>query len=134
MKKNNNILRMPSIVRNVGIACLAFLCWVILYILFFQFENCPLIIIYGGLIFFPLSLLMLGINWRIEIQQDGFVYRNFWRKKKYYKYSEIEIRLCSQAKTFLYKDNKKVLTIPYYIEDGDKFIKLISKKRKHKPD
>lgn len=133
--KEYHILKMPNIVKNVGIFGTAFLCVLTVYVLLFQFEDLLYVIVFGGMFeLLYISLLMLGINWRIEIQQDGFVYRNFWRKKKYYKYSEIEIRLCSQAKTFLYKDNKKVLTIPYYIEDGDRFIKLISKKRKHKPN
>ena len=73
--------------------------------------------------------------WRVDIQDEGFIYRNFWGRKKAYKYEDLEYEMHPRGlKWFFYKDGKKVFCMAYYIEGGDflekKYRKYMQKKRK----
>jgi len=55
---------------------------------------------YYGAGVIPLGLLLLrSINWRIELCQDGFIFRNWIRKEARYAYGNVEscILICSMA-------------------------------------
>ena len=64
-----------------------------------------------GLVFFVgVFIILLRVNWRVEIQEDGFTYRNLFRVTKRYSFDEITER--DFGATFRYfKGKKKVLTI-----------------------
>lgn len=45
----------------------------------------------GGSLFFLWGFLysLVTLNWRIEYDQNGFTYRNLWRRKRRFSYSDI---------------------------------------------
>ena len=44
------------------------------------------------LIIWAVWLILLQLNWKIEIKKDGFTFTNTFKKKKTYKFDEIEER------------------------------------------
>lgn len=116
-----NILRIPLFYRIIPIAVFVFCFLISMYILIFQFEDWPYILLI--MIAFGLPFIIMFLTWslwKVEMQDDGFVYRNYFGKKAAYKYSELKFEQHPKGlKWFFYKDDKKVLCIAYFIKNGD---------------
>lgn len=95
-KKNQNTnlpyLYRQQIITFIGLLILAFCIFAWVYSFFFGgfLEFIKMFII----TLFPLILglfgFLLGLNWRIFIFENTFVFRNIFGKKREYKYTEIE--------------------------------------------
>ena len=77
-------------------------------------ENLPIFLL---VLFLVCTLCISGIlfallrlNWRVEIQEDGFTYRNLFRVTKHYLFEEITEKYMGASYRY-YKGKKKILTI-----------------------
>ena len=69
-----------------------------------------MIIFLGGEAIAGLLFVLFRLNWRVEIQEDGFTYRNLFRVTKHYLFEEITEKYMGASYRY-YKGKKKVLTI-----------------------
>ncbi len=122
-KKTNEktVLHFPLLFRIVpilmfGVTAIGCVC-----ILLFQFEEWPLaILIFVGFSLPGLIMFIMWSLWRVDVKEDGFVYRNFLGRKKEYKYEDLEYQMHPKGmKWYFYKDNKKVICIANWIENED---------------
>ena len=57
----------------------------------------------------PASCMLLFIfNWRIIIEEDRFLYRNFWRKERAYVYKECLMEYTKLGRMKLYSNGKRI--------------------------
>ena len=85
-------------------------------------------------VFFAISIfcsgfIFLQLNWRIEIREDEFEYRNLFRRKKVYKFSEVEVKELSRCTRF-YRDGKHIVGISFLQDNCDALENAIYKYRK----
>ena len=95
-KTKSSVLYYPAYIIVLPAILVAF--WGVIYVLayrtqpsqFFSLEMLPVwivsFIIYGSAIY----LMIKGINWRLEIQDDCIRYRNLFRVTKEYSYADIQ--------------------------------------------
>ena len=76
-----------------------------------------------------LSFIFFQLNWRIEIREDEFEYRNLFRRKKVYKYSEVEVKELSRCTRF-YRNGKHIVGISFLQDNCDALENAIYKYRK----
>lgn len=134
--KNSNglnekgVLRVPLLYRIVPIAVFMFCVFISLYILLFQFEDWPYILLMMGAIGLPFLVMFIMCSlWKVEIKDDSFLYRNFFGKKTEYEYNALEYKQHPKGlKWFFYKDGKKVFCMAYYIKNGDALYKRWKKR------
>ena len=119
--QDKRILRIPMIYRIISLLVFCFSVVASVCILIFRSDDWPYIILWMGFFGLPYSTMFIMWSlWRVEIKGDGFVFRNFFGKKNEYKYSDLEYREHSNGrKWYFYKNNRKVLCIPYYVEGGN---------------
>jgi hypothetical protein len=71
------------------------------------------------LIYFIFSL------WQVEIQEEGFVYRNYFGKTKGYRFCDLELKYTDSKFSWgighytFFKDGKKVFSMPNSIKEGN---------------
>lgn len=78
-----------------------------------------------GLVFLVVALLVLILFiifslWKVEIKEDGFVYRNCFGRKRSYNFVDLEIR--EQPRRFewsFYKEGKKIISLESIIKDNE---------------
>ncbi|MFQ9754436.1 MAG: DUF6560 family protein [Barnesiella intestinihominis] len=75
------------------------------------------------------SFIFFQLNWRIEIREDEFEYRNLFRRKKVYKYSEVEVKELSRCTRF-YRNGKHIVGISFLQDNCDALENAIYKYRK----
>lgn len=81
-------------------------------------EDLIVAILFFGVALFGFCGFIAGMLWKVEIQEDGFVYRNYFGIKKTYKFTELEYKENLQkTKQFFYKNGKKIICITYFIEN-----------------
>ncbi|MCH5164447.1 MAG: hypothetical protein J1F36_05465 [Clostridiales bacterium] len=117
----SNILRLPLLFRIIPFIVAAFLISVYIIIIIQNIEDWPFIIIFA--IFFIPALIaaIMWSLWKVEIRDEDFVYRNWFGKIKVYRYEDLELRCHPKGlKWFFYQGDKKVFTMAYFIENGDK--------------
>lgn len=125
-KGPQNIVIQPRIFLYVGIGGILIFFPISLIFLFFS-ENILVDYVVGDnvlyFIFFlifciPYFFFILQLNWKIEVLENTFVYRNIFRIKKTYNYSEIGIRFYYNGLILHYK-KKRVVKISYHCENFD---------------
>ena len=90
------------------------------------------VIVFSILIIFSILFslfVFLQLNWRIEIREDEFEYRNLFRRKKVYKFSEVEVKELSRCTRF-YRNGKHIVGISFLQDNCDALEKAIYKYRK----
>lgn len=116
-EKASNIIRQPKIYLYVGIAgtifCIAFCIALAFAIIFMpaiifadpEHEINWLRTALQGLLLIMLSIyiLLLAANWRVEIGENEFNFRNIWGRKRTYQYDEVEVKLFSASARFYHK-------------------------------
>ena len=135
MAKDKNILEFPLFYRIVPLVLFGFSAVGSICILLFRFEEWSFIIIIMGFFGLPsLIMFILWSLWRVDIKDNGFIYRNYFGRKKEYKYEDLEYKMHPKGliRNFR-KDGKKVLRMAYYIENGDRLDTLYHQYiKKHK--
>ena len=118
---SNKILRLPLFYRLVVLSLSIFCVIISIYLLIFQKEEWPYLIILD--VFFALPSMIMFISWslwKVEIIQDGFIYRNYFGVKHKYNFADLEYIIHPKgAKWYFYKNGKKIICIAYYIENGN---------------
>lgn len=133
--KNERILRFPLFYRMVMLICCIFSDCMSIGILIFQFEEWPYAILFFLVFSCPcLVAFILWSLWKVEIRKDGFIYRNYFGISKEYSFSGLEIENHSKGlKWWFKKNNKKIICIAYFIENGNALEKACRKyQSKHK--
>ena len=89
-----------------------------------SFEDWPVAVLMSCAFQLPsLLAFYLWTMWKVEILKDGFIYRNYFGKKRRYYFSELE--LCEHPKGlkwFFKKNGKKIICLAYYVE-GENILK-----------
>lgn len=133
---NQKILKIPLAYRLALVVCSIACIGVGLLIAFITNGNGWLI----GLIFFlavALLTLILFISfsiWKIEIKEDGFIYRNYFGRKRTYNFVDLELKeYPEKLKWFFIKDVKKVVCIESIIKNNealkDAYYKFLKKSK-----
>ncbi|MDE5563398.1 MAG: hypothetical protein K2J01_07650 [Clostridiales bacterium] len=127
--EGKRVLKFPRFFRLVPFLLFCFTVICSICILLFQFEEWPYILLLFGVFGLPsLIMFILWSIWRVDIKEDGFIYRNYFGKKNEYKYAELEYQLHPKGlKWYFYKNNKKVLCVAYYVNGGDTLDRLYHK-------
>lgn len=68
------------------------------------------------LIIWAVWLILLQLNWKIEIKKDGFTFTNTFKKKKTYKFDEIEERQLRACYRY-YHNGKHIVGISLLLEN-----------------
>ena len=123
------ILKMPNMYRVVSFLLIVFWLLVTIIILLTQLEDWPYIIAFGIFSGLPgIIMLICSSLWKVEVQKEKFIYRNFIGKTKVYQYMELKFQDDDKGiKWYFYKDGKKVFSMPYYIENGNKLERVYKK-------
>lgn len=123
------ILKMPNMYRVVSSLLIVFWLFVTIIILLTQLEDWPYIIAFGVFSGLPGIIMLICFSlWKVEVQKEKFIYRNFIGKIKVYQYTELEVKYDDKGiKGYFYKDGKKVFSMPYYVENGNKLERVYKK-------
>ena len=123
------ILKMPNMYRVVSFLLIVFWLLVTIIILLTQLEDWPYIIAFGIFSGLPGIIMLICFSlWKVEVQKEKFIYRNFIGKTKVYQYMELKFQVDDKGiKWYFYKDGKKVFSMPYYIENGNKLERVYKK-------
>ena len=68
------------------------------------------------LIIWAVWLILLQLNWKIEVKKDEFTFTNTLKKKKTYKYDEIEVRELRACYRY-YHNGKHIVGISLLLEN-----------------
>ena len=118
LHESKTVLRIPKNYRTIMLVCFLFWFPIEALCLITSIEDWPFVPIV--LFFFQLPCLLafyLWTMWKVEILKDGFIYRNYFGKKRRYYFSELE--LCEHPKGlkwFFKKNGKKIICLAYYVE------------------
>ena len=123
------ILKMPNMYRVVSSLLIVVWLFVTIIILLTQLEDWPYIIAFGVFSGLPGIIMLICFSlWKVEVQKEKFIYRNFIGKIKVYQYTELEVKYDDKGiKWYFYKDGKKVFSMPYYVENGNKLERVYKK-------
>ena len=130
MKKKES--RFPKEYIGAGIGIFAVLTAVWIWVMIMVEEKLALSIFLLPIILASGILTILGSIWKITYGKETFTYRNYFGKRKTYRYDEVEVRYVSLNKTEYFKDGKKILTVAYYITNESLLEKLIDKAKSKK--
>ena len=122
-------LKFPMYFKIILLTVIIFCACLAIYVLISQLEDWPYLLILFGFFGFPalISFVLISL-WRVEIYKDSFIYRNYFGKKKEYKYSDlVYLEHPKGLKWYFLKDGKKVFCMLYYIEDGHRLYKAFKK-------
>lgn len=76
---NKKVLHFPKIYRLVFLFLLIFCIIISIYLLVFQTDEWPYLFILDGLFALPSLIIFICWSlWKVEILQDGFIYRNYF--------------------------------------------------------
>ncbi len=130
--EKKSVLKFPLLYRIVPLLVFCVTIILSVYILLFQFEDWPYIIVLIGVVGLPFMITFIMWSlWRIDIKDDGFMYRNFFGRKIEYQYEDLEYQMHPKGlKWYFYKGDKKVLCMAYYIEGGDILEKQYRKRKR----
>lgn len=127
----SRILKFPAPYKIIFLSVIVFCLCIAIYTVIFQCEDWPYLLILFG--FFGIPALIIFVCWslwKVEIHNSYFIYRNYLGKKKVYRYSDLEYKEHQKGlKWYFYKDGKRVLCMPYYIEGENKLYKAYKKNR-----
>lgn len=124
---NSNTIRQPKFYLYVGIGGIIFFLALGFFFLFapdrmivdFEFGMRLFAFFLLLAICIPYSIIIfLQINWKIEIGKDEFSFTNTFRKKRTYKFDDVELKLLSRSTRF-YHNDKYIVGISYLQENWD---------------
>lgn len=137
LKQNTqlNIIKQPRYYFFVGISGLLIFVAISIIAFFFGEESekivwIALYVLFGSFEILCICFIVLQLNWRIEIREEEFTFRNSFRHSRTYKYNEVEVRELSRCTKF-YKDGKHIVSISYLQMNWDALQKAIFEYKKH---
>ncbi|WP_438847644.1 hypothetical protein [Anaerocaecibacter muris] len=123
------ILRILKFYRIIPLLVFSFSLIASICIFVFHFDDWPYVFLWLGFLGIPSLILFITWSlWKVEMKSEGFVFRDFSGRKNEYNYRELEYREHPKGlKWYFYKNDRKVICIPYYIEGGDALKKVYQK-------
>jgi hypothetical protein len=119
--KDLKILRPPLLIFWIGLIEFLGCAITILIIFFVSFneENAVWAIGYFLVSLLGFWLILYALNWRIEIKEESFIFRNMFRKKREIKYSEITKLKRLKIGGYRIYIGKKSIAVDYFIKGAD---------------
>jgi hypothetical protein len=125
--KDDNIIRQPKQYLYVGIASTILWFCAVLFILF-----CPermiadyedgirlwLAIPFAGMTLPGIFIILISVNWKIEVGETEFTFTNTFGRKRTYQYSDVEVRNLKACTRFYHK-GKHIVGISFLQENFD---------------
>lgn len=115
--KNVPYLFRAPVITYVGglilIMCLSV--WIYSFVTYGVDELLKMLILSILPLFLGLFSFLIGLNWRIEIYEKSFVFRNLFRKKRNFLYSEIEKVIPISIGGFQIKVDRIKITIDPFV-------------------
>lgn len=117
--ERGTILLQPRLYRLLPLIVMTIPVFLSIWISLFQWEDWP----YFTFLFLPICLICAGISisfsmWKIEIQKDKFIYRNYFGITKSFSYEDLEYKFNGKKYAYMI-NNKTVFIMPDWIEDGN---------------
>ena len=122
-KSDINVLKVPKLVFWIGFVGLM-ICYIVIAILLavaFNEVNAACSICLFLMSFLYLWLIMYALNWKVVIEEDGFTFRNMFRKTCKFSYSEITALKRIKIGGYKIYVGKKRITVDYYIVGHKEF-------------
>lgn len=119
--KNLEILRPPILIFLIGL--FEFIgCVITILIIFFAAFNEENFACAIGFFLFSIPgfwLMLYALNWKIEIKEESFIFRNMFGKKREIKYSEITKLKRLKIGGYRIYIGKKSIAVDYFIKGAD---------------
>lgn len=127
---SSDFIRQPKYYLYVGIGGLIIFTFGGIYA---YIDNAwPYSIICGLIDLFYVWIILLQNNWKIEIGETEFMYRNVFGIRKIYEYNEVAVKKLSRSTRF-YINDKRIVTISYLQDNWDALERNIQNfKKEHK--
>ena len=119
--KNLKVLRPPILIFFIGLIGFAVCITIALVALFVNFnkENLACAIVLFAVSFLYVWLMLYALNWKIEIGEECFVYRNVFGIKREIRYSEITKLKRIKIGGYRIYIGKKSIAVDYFIKGAD---------------
>jgi hypothetical protein len=133
----SGVLRKPFIYSYIGVLGITIFTLIGVYALLMNFE---VVHRYTGtewvaaIIFLLMDLpfiymILLRANWKIEIEEKAFTYRNVFGKKKVYAYSNVET-MAGRINKYYY-NGKLIVGVSHFVENWNDLEKAIKKRKRN---
>lgn len=133
---NQKVLKVPSKFRILMlVGSITFIVVGVLLILLAQSDNYWQV----GIVFIVFAILLLLVFiisslWKVEIKEDGFIYRNCFGRRKSYNFADLELKEYPRLAEWVFiKDGKKVISLESIIKDNealkDAYYKFLKKSK-----
>ena len=130
-------LRYPDFYRDFPKVFIILFLLILIGILIFAEEKWGLSLLILGVLIPIITVYIIFTLWQVEIQEAGFVYRNYFGITKEYQFCDLEFKDIDSkfswgiGKETFFKDGKKVFSMPNSI-NGGYILKKIYKKYRSK--
>lgn len=124
LNESKTVLRIPKNYRTIMLGCFLFWFPIDALCLILSIEDWPCAVLMFCAFQLPCLLAFyLWTMWKVEILKDGFIYRNYFGKKRRYYFSELELWEHPKGLKWFFKQNgKKIICLAYYVE-GENILK-----------
>lgn len=128
--KRGAVLLQPRLYRLLPLILMMVPAFLSIWIILFQWEDWP----YFTFLFLPICLICAGVSicfsmWKIEIQKDQFVYRNYFGVTRSFSFEDLEYKFNGKKYAYMIK-NKMVFSMPDWIENGNILKRAYTKHRR----
>ena len=118
-------VRWPKIIGIIGIVGF-FLLLILTIGAILEGEALFLVLIGVALTVLSPLLLVVCVNIRIDYDEKGFTYRNFWRKEKTFRYSQVTRLKFANTAVYIYIDKQKI-EVADPMSGSQMFVKTLKK-------
>lgn len=120
-QKDLKILRPPFLIFWIGLIGFLGCIITILVALFTNFNeyNCIFSVGFFMVSLVGLWLMLYALNWKIEIKEDSFIFRNMFGKKREIKYTQITKLKRIKIGGYRIYIGKKSIAVDYFIKGAD---------------
>ena len=110
-KEFNGVATQPRYIMWVGVVGSLVIFAIFAIYLIFWFDAkifIGMLVIWLLLTLDAIYLTLLTLNWQIVVEEEGFTYRNLFRRKHFYRYDSITDVICTPKGFHIYVDGKKI--------------------------
>ena len=121
---DSDVLKYPLAYRLAPLCTVVYFCVVTLLVVLFASSDLIYVIAAAIVALGGIVTIVLWSLWKVEIKDTGFVFTNFFGRKRTYGYGDLQlIKDENGMKWFFYKGGEKVLYMPYFIQNREKLVK-----------
>ena len=132
--QKTNVIKQPRLYLFVGvIGCIVFTSIALFFLLApgsmiagykEDMPRWPLFLIFFAINIPYLLFILVQLNWKIVVNEDEFVFRNIFGKKRVYKYADVSVKQLSRCTRF-YQNEKHIVGISFLQDNWDCLEKAI---------